>query len=133
MAHAETSQEATRHRATATRADAGRATEEDAQPAESVDEPGMRIRRDPRLFEYARRVAPVPKMTAKNAALAASLMAIKCVLVASIYAGNTPATIVSALLMCGWCCCPWCAIERELRSAVEVEAAPLMEDGDDAA
>ena len=108
--------------------------EEPEQPAvEGADEPGMRIRRNPRLLEYARRVSPVPKWTARNGVLLVSLFAIKCALIASIYAHNTHATIVSAVLMCGWCCCPCCAIERELRSAVEIEAAPLMEDGDDAA
>jgi hypothetical protein len=90
-------------------------------------------RRNPRLLEYARRVSPVPKFTAKNAFILVSLFALKCCLVASICAHNQPATIVSAVIMMGWCCCPCCAIERELRSTAETEAEFLMEDGDDAA
>lgn len=95
-----------------------------------MDPAAIRARRNPRLLEYARRVSPVPKLTARNAFLFASLFALKIALVASVYAHNRPATIVSAVIIVGWCCCPWCAIERELRSAVETEAAPLMEDGD---
>jgi hypothetical protein len=83
------------------------------------------VRRNPRLLEYARHVSPFPKLSARNVLLILLLLAGFCAFGSAAYMRSTPFMAITGVFVLGWCCCPPCALERELRSASE--SAPLME------
>lgn len=73
------------------------------------------IRASPRLLEYARRVKPVPKFSAKNAVLIVLLLAGISGFTLGIHLRNTALAVAFLIFLLSWCCCPWCALEREIR------------------
>ena len=85
-------------------------------------------RRNPRLLEYARKTSPVPKASVKNFALIMLLLAGLGALGSGIYAKRAALTVSAVVFVLGWCCCPWCALERTAKSS---ELSPLMAGGDD--
>lgn len=80
-------------------------------------------RANPRLIEYARRVRPMPRASAKNALLLLLFLAGLSGIVMGVRLRIMALLLSSLLFLFGWCCCPWCALEREVRSG---ESAPLM-------
>ncbi|KAG8459598.1 hypothetical protein KFE25_000954 [Diacronema lutheri] len=88
-----------------------------------VDEPDVG-RSNPRMIEWNRRVKPVPKLGVKNAVLLLLLLGGLSGTFAGLHRRSAALALCSIAFTLGWCCCPWCALERELRSGGE--SAPLI-------
>lgn len=88
-----------------------------------------RQRREPRLLAYAKRHSRVPTRNVRNLLLFSLLLAIGGVIVLGLVLGNAMLIAGGSLLLCSWCWCPYCAIDRDALPVVE-EDAPLIGDTD---
>ncbi|KAJ1628329.1 hypothetical protein T492DRAFT_875285 [Pavlovales sp. CCMP2436] len=87
-----------------------------------------RPRTTPRLMEFNKRVSRIPKLSLKNTALVLLLLLGLGAAGFGAYLKSAPVVLGALAFSLGWCCCPWCALERELKSG---EAASLLSGGDE--
>jgi hypothetical protein len=116
--------------------DEERATLREAEEGDDGDErsPQLAQRSTPRLMEFNKRVRRIPTLNLRNAGLVILLLLGLSAVGVGIYLVSLGSPLGKPLVLgalafsLGWCCCPWCALERELKSG---EAASLLSGGDE--